>query len=47
MLFPDVGTHLDVGHGSDLGKLEAVASPLQGATGGEDVGVIAEDMGED
>ena len=47
VLFPEVAAHLDVGHGSDLGQLEAVASPLQVVAGGEDVGVIAEDVGED
>ncbi len=47
LLFPEVAPYLDVGHGDDFGQLEAVAGRLHDVAGGEDVGVIAEDVGED
>ena len=47
MLFEEVATHVDVGHGSDPGQLEVVFRSIQIGTGGEDVRVIVEDVSED
>jgi hypothetical protein len=47
LLLEHPGLHLDVRYGRDLGQFETVAGPVQGGAGGEDVGVVAKDVGED